>query len=213
MQLAGKHLLARTGFALHQHWQVTVLDSQGQAQMLLHARIDQRDHRRTRRFASRGIDAYVQDPRLPQPWQLLGGIVGHGAQGVQVEYITDMLRHLAKAPAQSLARLAVQGMQAAVLVPGQQQVGLAVHVSRCAVGLQHPVLAGAVHEKSVFDGLGALGYHLAHQVLAAAVIRGFECRGIHYPQQIALRVEDRRGGAGKADEGCAEVVALVHRHR
>ena len=75
------------------------------------------------------------------------------------------------------------------------------------------MLPGAVHEKSVFDGLGALRHHLPYQVLAAAVIRRLERRDIQHTQQVALRVEDGRSRTRQADKRCAKVITLVHRHR
>ncbi|MNG96646.1 hypothetical protein D3C79_557220 [compost metagenome] len=114
---------------------------------------------------------------------------------------------------QPLPRQAVDGLQAAVGIPGQQVVGLAFDVTRCAMGAHHPVALGTVHEEGVFDLAGRLLDQLADQVLAAPIVRRLQGRHIDHAQQLAQRVEHRRRCAGQADEGGAKVIALVHRDR
>lgn len=124
-----------------------------------------------------------------------------------------MLGQTPQALHQALARQAVDGLQAAVGIPGQQVVGLAFHIARCAMGAHQPMALGTVHEEGVFDLARCLLDQLADQVLAAAVVRRLQGRHIHHAQQLALRVEHRRRGAGEADERSAEMVTLVHRDR
>jgi len=72
---------------------------------------------------------------------------------------------------QTRAGQAVDRLQAAIGIPGQQVVRLALHITRRAVGAHHPVALGAVHEKGVFDLARGLLHQLQDQVLAAAVVR------------------------------------------
>jgi len=50
-------------------------------------------------------------------------------------------------------------------------------------------------------------------VLGAAVVGGAHRRHVQHPQQLALGVEHRGGGAGQADERGAKMVTLVHGDR
>ncbi|MOA06710.1 hypothetical protein D3C78_1263680 [compost metagenome] len=124
-----------------------------------------------------------------------------------------MLRNHPVQPLQITPCRRIERQQAAVVVPGEQVVRLAVDVARRSVGAQQPVAFGAVHEEGVLDLAGALHHHLVDQVLAAAVVRRFDGGYIQDPEQLPLRSEYRRRRAGQADEGGAEVVALVHGDR
>lgn len=140
-------------------------------------------------------------------------LVGGGVQGVEVEHLADVARHLPQALPQVVPRRRVQRQQAPIGVPGEQVVRLAVDVARRTVRAQHPMALGAVHEEGVLDLPRALRHHLPDQMLATAVVRRLHGGNVEHTEQLALRIEDRRRGTGQVDEGGAEVIALVHRHR
>ncbi|MNO76393.1 hypothetical protein D3C76_674650 [compost metagenome] len=212
VQLAGEDLLAGAGFAVDQHRQVAILDPHRQAQAFLDARVDllrtRARHGNVQR-ALRYAQAHMQVMSGQPAWRLIRRL----AQGVQVEDFADMLRNHPVQPLQITPCRRIERQQAAVVVPGEQVVRLAVDVARRSVGAQQPVAFGAVHEERVLDLAGALHHHLADQVLAAAVVRGFHRGDVEHAEQLALRVEYRRRRAGQADEGGAEVIALVHGDR
>ena len=169
VQLAGEDFLAAAGFALDQHRQVAVLDPHCQAQTFFHAWVEfggrQRQARAIARQAPGRAEASVQNQTKSRAGQQAQGFVAGSMQALLIEDLADVLGQAAKTLQQQVPRRRVEGLQAAVVIPGQQIVRLTVDIARAAVGTQDPVALGAVHEKRLFDLPRALYHHLPDQVL------------------------------------------------
>ncbi len=102
---------------------------------------------------------------------------------------------------------------AARLVQRQQVFGIDVDELRRHVQLQDPVAAVRAQEVGVLDMRGVDAHHLQRQPLAVLGLRRGQRGDVEDGMQVAVRVEQRRGGAGQRDMGGVEMVGLVHRQR
>ncbi|MNS86515.1 hypothetical protein D3C72_1204220 [compost metagenome] len=107
----------------------------------------------------------------------------------------------------------VMADDAARLVQRQQVFGIDVDELRRHVQLQDPVAAVRAQEVGVLDMRGVDAHHLQRQPLAVLGLRRGQRGDVEDGVQVAVRVEQRRGGAGQRDMGGVEVVGLVHRER
>ena len=174
MQLTGEDFLAGAGLALDQHRQVAVFNPHGKAQAFFQSRVEFGGCQCQSRSAAFDppwhVQATVQLRVANLAVQQAQRLVTDPMQQRLIEHLANVFRQLTKTVQQPLPRSGVQGLQAAVVVPGEQVIGLTVDVARAAVGPQHPVTLGAAHEKCLFDFTRALHHHLPDQVLGAAVV-------------------------------------------
>ena len=98
-------------------------------------------------------------------------------------------------------------------VEGEQALGDDADVLGPGVEAQHRGLAEVALERAVLDGLGRHRRQRQRVELALLGVARVDRRGVEHGEQLAGRVEDRRGRTAQADVAREEVLVAVHGHR